>query len=326
MPNNKRGSDRRRAVAVEKRSEASTQIILNMNSESHDESVGRFTATNSVKDPTWKGFLKYSLISFVVLFLGAITGPFTTAGTGDSLAGYTISGAFSKSLVVFFVSSVISLAIGISVSCVASGVFKKSFSGWMLGGYAAAMISITALVFVADVTGINAHGRDKNKANLMIIDESGLWISMNLFRINLILPETPKVSKVSAPMQVRETIKGGYYDQAMIKKDGYEIIVMRIERKAKVVDLEEIRTGSINDLKNIGEVTNFRASTGEMKITGRNALWFEVFYTISGKDWSSRSLIFSEDGTLWMVMVSGDPARTVALWAKVRDSVSIGSL
>ncbi|MCF7675557.1 MAG: hypothetical protein K9M97_09445 [Akkermansiaceae bacterium] len=242
------------------------------------------------------------------------------------MANYSFSSAFAISFGVLIASGIISIVVALIVAAILSSVFKKNFSNWLHGVYVALILGLASLVCFADISGINKHGRDKTKANWMMVDESGLWISMNLFRINLLLPETPKVTRVSAPIEMRELIKGGYYDQAMIKNRDYEIVVARIERRTNKVNLEEIRRGSISDLQNIGITSNVRATVGDMRITGHDALWSEVHYTIEGREWCTRVLIFADGGTLWMVTVTGDAAQTSSMWHKIKDSVSIGSL
>ena len=242
------------------------------------------------------------------------------------MANYSMSSAFTISLGAIVACAVASIILALVVAAIATLVLKKSFSNWLHGSYIALILGLSSLICFADISGMNKHGRDKTKINRMQIDESGLWISMNLFRINLLLPETPMVTKVSAPLETRHLIKGGYYDQAMIKNSNHEIVVARIERNTKLIDLEEIRTGTISDIRTLAIASNVRAKTGEMTITGHNALWSEVFYTIEGREWCTRSLIFADGGTLWMVTVTGDGIATSSMWNKIRDSVIIGSL
>jgi hypothetical protein len=278
------------------------------------------------KKPKWGSYLKYSLIAYAILSFGACVGPFATTGPGDSLANYSMSSAFAVSLGVLISSGVISIIIALIVAGIASSAFKKSFSTWLHGVYVALILGFASLVCFADLSGINKHGRDKININRMEINESGLWISMNLFRINLLLPETPKVTKVSAPIETRHLIKGGHYDQAMIKNSDHEVVVVRIERNSSPIDLEEIRTGSITDIRNLAVASNVHSNTGEMSITNHDALWSEVFYTIDGREWCARTLIFADGGTLWMVTVTGDGVRTSGMWHKIKNSVSVGSL
>jgi hypothetical protein len=278
------------------------------------------------KKSRWGSYLKYSLIAYAILSFGACGGPFATAGPGDSLANYSISSAFSVSLAVLFVIGVISIILALIIAGIASSAFKKGFSTWLQGVYVALILGVSSFVCFADLSGINKHGRDVTKVNRMMVDDLGLWLSMNLFRINLLLPETPKVTRVSAPIETRHLIKGGYYDQAIVKNSDYEVVVLRIERNSNVIDLEEIRTGSINDIRNLAIASNVRANTGEMTITGHDALWSEVSYTIEGREWCTRSLIFADGGTLWMVTVTGDGVGTNEMWHKIKNSVSVGSL
>ncbi len=274
----------------------------------------------------WWRYFKYSLISFGMLLFGAFGGPFQTAGPADSMASYTMSRAFSIALSVFVVTAFWSIIAAVIGATLASAAFKKSFSTWASGIYLTLMLGMSALVCFADLSGINEHGRDKTQVKGMMIDQSGhLWITMNLFRINLDLPKTPKVTRVSAPIETREFIKGGSYDQAMIKDADYEVAIMRIERKAKVIDLEEIRSGSINDIKNSGVASGVQAKTGETQITGHDALWSELLYTVNGREWCTRSLVFANGGTLWIIGVTGDSSKTIGLWNKIMSSVSIGS-
>jgi hypothetical protein len=283
-------------------------------------------ATQKKKNSRWKSYVKYTLVAYGILCFGECAAPYGKGAGAYSLARHSTSSAFAISFGALQVIAVAAITAGSVIAAIAHFAFKKDFHAWLHGVYITLVLVFSSLMFFDDISGNKTNAKNTTRVIWSESDETGVWNSTNLFGINIFLPGYPKTSKISAPLETKHLIKNGFYDQAIVRDDDYEVAVARIERNSSVLNLDEIRSGIINDIKNLDVVSNVRVITGEMIITERKALWSEVYYSVDGREWCNRSLIFADGGTLWMVSITGDGDKTNRAWHKIRDSVTIGIL